>query len=213
MERGNHILLTGYEPFGEFTVNPSITACRRLDGKSFNEYRVVVEEIPMRYQEVKSIIEGHLEQYHPSAVICTGLSARPNIAVERVAINIGSADDRPNYGFEKLDQILNDSGPVAYWTKLPYRGLLHELRLAGVPAVLSNSAGTQGCNLIFYHLMDYLAKEKLDIPAGFVHVPLLPEQALAKELPSMHLDLITMGLEVIVQYISKQLCKNLNGTK
>ena len=203
MDARGVILLTGYEPFAEITVNPSIEACRRLQGRVFNGYRVVVEEIPMRYQEVRGIIEGHLARHEPAAAISTGIhSGAPRIHVERVAINVGSSEGRPNYGYERLDQPLNPEGPAAYFTTLPYRELLSALRGAKVPAALSNSAGTVGCNQIFYHLMDYLAREGIEIPAGFIHVPRLPEQALKAALPSMSLDLSTRALEVVVETLA-----------
>jgi pyroglutamyl-peptidase len=125
--------------------------------------------------------------------------------VERVAINVGSARMPYNCGYKPVDESLNAEGPVAYWTRLPYRRILEELKEAGVPARLSNSAGTFGCNQIFYHLMDHLASEGVEIPAGFIHVPLLPRQALERGSASMSLDLIAKGLEVVVELISKGL--------
>jgi len=200
------ILLTGYEAFGEFEVNPSITACKRLKGKTFNGYRVVVEEIPMRFQEVRGVIEDHLVKYRPAAVVCTGVSgAGASIAVERIAINVFDARGRNVMEKVSPDQPLREGGPAAYFTTLPFREILAALKEAKIPAVLSNSAGTVGCNQIFYNLMDYLAREKIDIPAGFVHVPRLLEQALGKRMPSMTIELIVMALEVVVEMISASL--------
>jgi pyroglutamyl-peptidase len=199
------VLLTGFEPFGSSAVNPSILACRKLEGETFNGFKVVVEEIPLRFHEIKETIEGHLKKYRPSAVICTGQSGGPALAVERIAINVASARSHYNCGYKPQDENLNEDGPVAYFTKLPFRELLGALKEAKIPAVLSNSAGTYGCNQIFYHLMDYLAGEGSDIPAGFIHVPRLPEQVLESKLPSMALDLIVRALEVVVDYLSKEL--------
>lgn len=200
------ILLTGFEPFGGSEVNPSILACREMDGKTYNGYRAVVEEIPLRYHEIRDLIEGHIERHKPAAVVCTGQGGGGGQSVERVAINVASARMPYNCGYKPLDEPLNSDGPVAYWTKLPFRELLEALKEAGVPSRLSNSAGTFGCNQIFYHLMDYLARESVDVPAGFIHVPMLPEQVLEKRnVASMSLDLIARGLEVVVEAISKQL--------
>ena len=68
------ILLTGYEAFGDFSVNPSIAACRNLEGKEIEGYKISVEEITMKFDSVKAEIEGHLENYRPAATICTGVS-------------------------------------------------------------------------------------------------------------------------------------------
>ncbi len=75
----------------------------------------------------------------------------------------------------------------------------------GIPALISNSAGTFGCNLIFYQLMDYLDRESINIPAGFIHVPRLPEQALDGKTPSMALDFTAHALDVVVEMVSKDL--------
>lgn len=206
MSAKGNILLTGYEAFADLKVNPSIEACKGLEGKVFNGYKVVVEEIPMRYAEVKEIIYNHMDNHKPAAVVSTGVTGRgAAITVERVAINVGSSDGRMNFGYERLDQILNPDGPVAYWTRLPYRELIKALSDVQVPAILSNSAGTQGCNLLFYHLMDYVAQNKLDIPAGFIHIPCMPENVLGENRASMSLDLSTRALEVVVEYLAGNL--------
>ena len=199
------ILLTGFEPFGGSDVNPSILACRELEGKTYNGYRVVVEEIPLRYHEIDDIIRGHVSKYNPAAVVSTGQGGGGGLSVERVAINVGSARMPYNCGAKPVDEPLNPDGPVAYWTRLPYQRTLVALKEAGVPSRLSNSAGTFGCNQIFYHLMDHLAREGIEIPAGFIHVPLLPRQALERGSASMSLDLIAKGLEVVVGLISEDL--------
>lgn len=182
------ILLTGYEPFLDMKRNPSMEAIRLLDGREYNEYEVVVEEMPMRYAEIRDIIRGLIDKHQPAAVICTGVSSiATDIPVERVAINVGSADGRVNFGYERLDQTLNPDGPTAYWSTLPIREIMEAIKEAGIPAHISNSAGTQGCNLVFYHLMDIIAEKNLGIPGGFIHVPRLPENAVGSMNPSMSL--------------------------
>jgi pyroglutamyl-peptidase len=200
------ILLTGYEAFGDFKVNPSIAACMRLDDKTYDGYEVVVEEIPMRFAEVKDEIEGHVKKYRPAAVLSTGVSSEGAcIKLERVAINVTTAT-----GASKEEQLpeaepIRKGGPVGYFSTLPLEKILEGLQGSGIPAVISNSAGTFGCNQIFYQLMDYLDREDLNIPAGFIHVPRLPEQALDGKTPSMALDLSARALDVVVEMISKDL--------
>ena len=182
------ILLTGYEPFLDMKRNPSMEAIRLLDGMEYNGYEVVVEELPMKYAEIRGIISGLIDKHQPAAVICTGVSSiATDIPVERVAINVGSADGRVNFGYERLDQILNPDGPTAYWSTLPIREIVEAIKEEGIPAHISNSAGTQGCNLVFYHLMDLIAEKNLGILGGFVHVPRLPENAVGSRNPSMSL--------------------------
>jgi pyroglutamyl-peptidase len=203
--RSEKILLTGFEPFGGSDVNPSILACKPLDGRAFNGFTVVVEEIPLRYGKIRENIEGLIERHQPAAVACTGQSGRAFIALERVAINVADARIPYNCGARPRDERLRSDGPAAYFTGLPLRKLLDGLRKAKIPAEVSNSAGTFGCNQIFYHLMDYVERKGIDIPAGFIHVPPLPEQVIEKGTPSMTVDLITAALEKVVAILAAQL--------
>lgn len=205
MAQRRTILLTGFEPFGGRDVNSSILACRRLEGREYNGFKVVVKEIPLRFYQIQGIIEGHIRKIMPAAVVCTGQSGGPSIAVERVAINVADARHPYNCRNQPADEALNEDGPVAYFTRLPFRKLLEALKDAKIPAMLSNSAGTYGCNQIFYHLMDYLARKDIGIPAGFIHVPSLPNQVVEKRMPSMTVELIAQALEVVVDTISTEL--------
>ena len=199
--KGN-ILLTGFEPFGGSDVNPSIMACRNLEGMKLNDYKLVVEEIPLRYEEIQPLLVESIMKYQPKAVIATGQSGAPHLSVERVAINIAHARIPYNCGFQPKDKTIIEGGPVAYFTGLPYRTILENLKKAKIPANLSNSAGTFGCNHIFYLLMHYVEENKLDIPAGFIHVPPLPEQVLEKRTASMTVELITEGLRVATETVT-----------
>lgn len=200
------ILLTGYEPFLDFTRNPSFEACMLLEGKTYNGYTVVVEELPMRYREIRGVIRGLIDKHQPVAVISTGVSSMaPDVCVERIAINCGSADGGPNFGFNELDQILSPDGATAYWSTLPIRDIVEAINHEGIPARISNTAGTQGCNLVFYHLMDYLTERRLVIPAGFIHVPRLPENAVGTKNPSMSLETSAKALEIAVNLTAHRL--------
>jgi len=200
------ILLTGYEPFGEFKRNSSIEACRKLEGMVYREYRVVVEEITMDFTKVRDIIEDHIENNKPSAIICTGVSgAGSGIAVERIAINVSTALPPRWEGDVDLDKPLRDGGPAGYFTTLPYRKLLEALKDAKIPASLSGSAGTVGCNQIFYYILDYLTRNKINIPAGFIHVPRLPEQAVDGRRASMSVESSARAIEAVVDELAKHL--------
>ena len=199
------ILLTGFEPFGGSNINPSIESCKPHNGKKFNECIVKVVEIPLRYDEIKPSLIKAIEETNPSAIVCTGQSGSGDIRLERVAINIADARIPYNCGTQPVDKTIAPDGPVAYFSTLPLRKLLDELIEAKIPSVISNTAGTFGCNHIFYELMHYRAEKELDISAGFVHVPSLPEQVIGQTRPSMALSLITKALEVVLQTVSSKL--------
>jgi pyroglutamyl-peptidase len=104
-----------------------------------------------------------------------------------------------------VDEPLNGDSPAAYFSALPLREILGAMKEAGIPVTISNSAGTFGCNQIFYHLIDHRFRAGLEIPAGFIHVPPLPEQAVNKEKPSMALDLIVEALKVAASKVASTL--------
>lgn len=200
------ILLTGFEPFGDFKKNSSIEACRKLDDMIYHEYKVVVEEITMDFTKIQGEIENHIDRYKPAAIICTGVSsAGSGIALERISVNVSSSLPPRWDCDEEIDKPLRDNGPIGYFTTLPYRKLLEALKNAEIPASLSGTAGTEGCNQIFYHTMDYLARNHIDIPAGFIHVPRLPEQALDGRTASMSIEYIARALESVVDELTKYL--------
>jgi len=199
------VLLTGFEPFGGSHVNPSIEACRRLEGRAFNGYEVAVEMIPLRYDDVRPELLKGVERHMPSAVVCTGQSGAATINLERVAINVADARIPYNCGAQPVDRVIVEGGPVAYLTRLPLRRLLGDLRAAGVPSAISNSAGTFGCNHVFYELMHHLREDGLDIPAGFIHVPPLPEQVADKGTPSMSLETTVKALSIVLEELTREL--------
>jgi pyroglutamyl-peptidase len=199
------ILLTGFEPFAESHINPSIEACKPHDGKIYNGYKVKVVEIPLRYDEVKPSLIKAIRDSDPSAVICTGQSGSGDIRLERVAINVADARIPYNCGTQPIDKPIVPDGPVAYFSTLPLRKLVAALIEAKIPTVISNTAGTFGCNHIFYELMHHRAENKLEIPAGFIHVPSLPEQVIGQTRPSMALSLITEAFGVVLDTLSSEL--------
>ena len=200
------IILTGFEPFGGSNVNPSTLACKSLDKKTIEGYEVQAIEIPLRYKEIKQNIESVLIREKPEIVICTGQSSRSVISLERVAINIASLEKSAySCGTKPIDEILDIDGRDGYFSTLPIRKIKDGLEENMIPCEISNSAGTFGCNQIFYHLMHFINKNEINIPAGFIHVPSLPEQVIGKNIPSMTLDLIILSLEKAIITTAKHL--------
>lgn len=197
------ILLTGFEPFGGSHINPSIEACKKLDGKEYNGYKVKVVEIPLRYNEVRPSLIKAIEETTPSAVICTGQAGgATTINLERVAINIADARIAYNCGKKPTDEPIVEDGPVAFFSTLPLRKMLSAIEAAKIPVKISNSAGTFGCNHIFYDVRHYYEEKGQEIPAGFIHVPSLPEQAMEKRGPSMSLKNIAKALDAGLDTLS-----------
>jgi pyroglutamyl-peptidase len=196
------ILLTGYEPFGEFETNPTSRLAEALDGTEIDGVRVVGRELPVVFDDALPAVRAYVDEHDPVAVVSTGLMpGRAVLTVERVGINVRDYDDVPdNTGATPVDHPVVPDGPDAYFATLPVRDLVAELRAAGVPARLSNTAGTHLCNNILYATRHYSETEGLNLQSGFIHTPFSHEQVARRgtDDPSMAFETMRSGLETVL---------------
>ena len=170
------ILLTGFEPFGGDLMNPSLLIARALDGEMVAGGRVVALELPCVFHRALSALDEALVRTRPVLAVALGLAAgREGLSIERVALNVDDARIPDNAGAQPVDEPIVPGGPAAWFSTLPIKAIAAELNAAGVPASVSQTAGTFVCNHVFYGLQQRLAGT--GVRSGFIHVPLLPEQA------------------------------------
>ncbi|MFF2527864.1 pyroglutamyl-peptidase I [Brevibacillus sp. NPDC058079] len=195
------ILVTGFDPFGGESVNPAWESVKELGKIESAHYQVELRQIPTVFDKSIEQLYAAIEETKPDIVICIGQAGgRVDIAVERVAINVNDARIPDNEGNQPIDTPIRENGPVAYWSTLPIKAIVHELRTQGVPASVSQTAGTYVCNHLFYGLMHYLAENHASTRGGFIHIPYLPEQAAKQaEQPSMALETIVKGLQIAIE--------------
>lgn len=194
------VLLTGFEPFGGETLNPSELAVRALDGQILAGRRVVGAVLPCVFGAAGTRLLELIKTHRPELVVCVGQAGgRAEISLERVAINVDDATQPDNAGACPSDRPIVPDGPTAYWTTLPIKALVTALHAVGLPAKVSQTAGTFVCNHLFYCLMHAL-RNRPEVRGGFVHVPFLPEQAtrLPGNPPSLTLPQIIRALEIII---------------
>lgn len=169
------ILLTGFEPFGGDRLNPSWEVALALNGALVAGARVVPVCLPCRFAESLLVLRQALREHRPALVLCLGLAAsRAELSLERVAINVDDARIPDNAGQQPIDQPVVAGAPAAYFSRLPIKAVVQGLQALGVPAGVSQSAGTFVCNHVFFGLMHELRRRK-QVKAGFMHLPLLPE--------------------------------------
>ncbi|MBB1635592.1 pyroglutamyl-peptidase I [Cupriavidus sp. UME77] len=194
------ILLTGIEPFDGETINPSWEATRALDGQSIDGAGIVSRQLPCVIGKVNQVLQRAIEELDPAVVICLGQAGgRSDISIERVAINVVDARIPDNEGRQPVDEPVVSGGPAAYFSTLPIKAIVSALRQHGVPASVSQTAGTYNCNAIFYGLSHYIAECRPSLRGGFVHVPYLPEMAARHPgAPSLALDTLIAGVRVMV---------------
>ncbi len=174
------ILLTGFEPFGGESVNPSWQVAQALHGETIAGVRVQSLCLPCAFGDALGVLGAALVRQRPGLVLALGqASGRSDFSVERIAINVDDARIPCNAGRRPIDEPVVRAGPVAYFATLPIKAIVAALREAGLPAAVSQSAGTYVCNHVFYGLMHAL-RRRPGVRAGFMHLPLLPEQAAAR---------------------------------
>ncbi len=203
--RRRTVLLTGFDPFGGETLNPSWEAVAALNGATIAGRRIVAVQLPTSFARGPRALRVAIRKHAPELVVCVGQAGgRAQMSLERVAINIDDARIADNDGAQPVDKPIVRNGPAAYFSTLPIKAMLVAMREAGVPAEISQTAGTFVCNRVFYALMHALAEDGNPlhdgIRGGFVHIPYLPEQAAAHPgAPSLSLEIVITGLKIMVE--------------
>jgi pyroglutamyl-peptidase len=196
------VLLTGFEPFDGAAINPSWEAVRQLDGWSGDGFIVEARELPCVFGDAAEALRGFVDALRPDIVIAVGQAGgRPEISVERIAINVDDARIPDNAGRQPVDLPIVADGPAAWFTTLPIKAIVAAIRARGIKAGVSQTAGTFVCNHVFYALMHHLRERAQAVKAGFIHVPFLPEQVAAwpEPAPAMTLEDIVTALRVAVE--------------
>jgi pyroglutamyl-peptidase len=202
-ESDRRVLVTGFEPFERDTVNPSWEVAKALDGWVCEGAEVKAALLPCVFGSAIDRLDSALAEYRPTLIVALGLAGtRAEMSPERVAINVDDARIPDNGGRQPIDVPVVQGAPVAYFSTLPIKAIVRDMRAAGVPASVSNTAGTFVCNHVFYALMHRLATrpELAGARGGFVHLPCLPEQAARLGgTPSMALATQIEGLRTLLR--------------
>ena len=195
------ILLTGFEPFNQETINPSWEAVRALQGWHEGDFVVHARLLPCVFGQAKKAMHQAVEELQPSIVIAVGQAGgRVDLSIERVAINVDDAPIADNQMRQIVDQPIVTGGPAAYFSTLPIKAIVQALREAGLPSSVSQSAGTFVCNHVFYGLMHQASEWGTTMRAGFIHIPYLPQQAARHPgSASMKLEDMVEGLRIAIR--------------
>ena len=199
------ILLTGFEPFGGFTTNPAGEVAKALDGRAFGAAVVRSAVLPVHHAEAAAAVARLIDDGAPRAIVHLGLAGgRARIALERVAVNVMDFEIADNVGYRASGEACVADGPVAYFSTLPLGTILEALVAEGVPAYLSNTAGTYLCNQTMYTTRHLLERRGLAIPAGFIHLPQSAAMVAASGLdqPSMDLPLMIRAIETALRIMA-----------
>jgi pyroglutamyl-peptidase len=192
------VLVTGFEPFGGAEVNPSQLLVEALVAEPPARIELAAAVLPVSYARAADALGRAIAAAEPELVVCFGQAdGRPAISLERIALNLDDAESADNDGLVAAGAIDLD-GPVAYRSTLPVDEIVAALRAGGIPGAASHDAGGFLCNHVFYALMQLLERELPSARGGFVHVPLLPEQALTHPAATMPLETLVRGARILL---------------
>lgn len=195
------VLVTGFEPFGDVEENPSQLIVEKLAQQGVEGVILATAVLPVDMHQAPQKLEEIVQETQPDAIIALGVAAsRDKICLERVFINLLDFGIPDNGGQQVHDLPIVLDGPPAYFTRLPVRPMLQALKQADIPVKLSLTAGAYLCNQVSYHLLHWLTQQGIDIPAGFVHLPMLP----GTEHPSLPLDVMVDGVTRLVQTLAQE---------
>lgn len=197
------ILVTSFEAFGGERVNSAREAVGLLPER-VEEIQLVKAEMPTVFgRSIRAAVEA-MERHQPDAVLCVGQAGgRSAVTPERIAINMDDAPIADNEGNQPVNRPIDPRSPAAYFSTLPIQDMVAAIRKEGLPAHISNSAGTFVCNHLFYGVLHHISQSTLPVRAGFIHVPSLPEQVshLGSPGPSMSKEHIAVALRAAIQAI------------
>jgi pyroglutamyl-peptidase len=199
------VLVTGFEPFTPYKLNPTEELARALDGQRVGDAVVRSAVLPVHHADAAARVQELLDTVRPEAILHLGLAGgRARLAVERVAVNVMDYAVPDNAGCRKTDEPCVPAGPAAYLATLPVRMIVDRLVEAGIPAYVSETAGTYLCNQTLYTTLHAVASLARPPRAGFIHVPLLPSMVAASGLdqPSMDLPVMRRAVAIALEVIA-----------
>src|SRR5690349_18649883 len=145
------ILITGFEPFAGLEYNPAAEIAGSLDGQEIAGQRIIGRLLPVAVAPDRAALDVLLQAVNPSLYIGLGLaSGEDMIRSERLGVNLADHDIPDNAGARHVGRKIEAAGPDARASTLPCAEIRAALLEAGIPARLSNSAGSYLCNATLY---------------------------------------------------------------
>lgn len=194
------VLLTGFQPFRNESLNPSWEVCKQMEREGLEGCDLVIRDLPVVFGEARERAIQYFGEFLPDLIFHLGeAGGRTHISVERIAINCDDARIPDNAGQKKEAQRLIATGPDGLFATVPVENITEALQKATIPAVVSNSAGTYVCNHVFYGMLHHIWTQKAATRVGFIHLPYLPEQTIDKpQKASMDIHLMVKAVKIAI---------------
>lgn len=189
------VLISAFDAFGGEEINPSYEVLKLIPDV-IDHKEIIKLQIPTEFKKAPEVFINKLIDCKPDYAISLGQAGgRSSISIERVSINIDDASIADNSGYMPSDEVIDLNGENAYFSTLPIKKIAENIKAAGIPVSISNTAGTFVCNHIMYSVLNYIHKNKLNIKYGFIHIPYVHNQVVNKvNTPSMSLETMTLAI-------------------
>ena len=164
------ILVTAFEPYGRNDTNISQKV---LDAIQADVTKLL---LPVSFRRAPEVLNEAIDQFQPDVIISMGQAAEGDkIRLERLAINMMDSAKGDNDGYIPNEEMSCPEAPLALKTALPVKPLCSDCINAGLPTMVSNSAGLYVCNRIYFEAMRYTPDSL------FVHIPKNMDLEIAKQ--------------------------------
>ena len=199
------LMITAFEPFGGDAENAAALTMEALPDSVFG-FEICKVLLPTVFGAAADKAVGEAKRIRPDAIVCLGQAGGRNaVTPERTAVNVMNASRPDNAGNRPEDEPVVPGGPAAYFSTLPVRSLADAIRAAGIPAAVSESAGTYVCNSVMYAMLHYVSEAGLGIPCGFIHLPYLDVQACAEGTPVISRDDAVRAVRTAVGVLAEEM--------
>lgn len=196
------VLVTGFDPFNNDSINPSWEAVSRLSSEIAGA-AIVKLQVPTVFHKSIRVIREAMDREQPDVVLSVGQAyGRGDITPERVGINLSDASFPDNEGYQPTDEPIFGDGADGYFSNLPIKAMVEGIRAKGIPASASTTAGTFVCNHVLYGVQYHIHRDFPNARSGFIHIPCLPSQTVTmRGMPSMSLADDVIALEAAIEAI------------
>jgi len=200
-------LITGFDAFDKFAVNPSEELVNRLpDAIKVSKDWLNLDHLVLpcsnkkMWRQLNNAVGSKKE---PLILIMTGLASdRDKLCLERFAVNINDYRIPDNDGHKPTDTPIVAGGPAGLSPQLPLLRLEKRLSQKGLNIDISNYAGAYLCNEIYYKALSTWQKPG-KTAILFLHIP-HPKQYAKKHHPKWTkektLDHFAQAVVDIVQF-------------
>ena len=190
------LLITGFEPFGGESINPSWEIVKALP-EVVGDYEIFRLCVPVVFGRAAELVLDMAGEIQPDVILSIGQAGgRSAITPEKVAINLRHASIPDNGGNRPWDEPIIPGGETAYFSTLPVRKMAEAVGASGIASQVSYTMGSYVCNDLSYILLSHFQDSVTRV--GFIHVPYCTEQG--KE-PSMAINTMTNAIKTAIEAI------------